>query len=175
MKCCFIGHRKIEINKSQIETLENIIESLIKTGYYEFLFGSNSEFDDLCHNIVTKFKEKYPQIERVCYTCKSEGFTLESEREKLENNVKVLFNKEIKLKGYESEVEFKNKNNAGRASYIERNEQMILDSDFCILYYNDNYEPTVNKKHNSKNSGTKLSYNFIIRKKKKFINIFRNN
>ncbi len=172
MKCCFIGHRKIEINKSQIKNLENIIENLIKTGYNEFLFGSNSEFNDLCHNVVTKLKEKYPQIERVVYTCKSEGFTLESEREAVEKRIKVLLNKEVKLKGYEKEIEFKNKYTAGRLSYVERNEQMILDSDFCIIYYNDSYEPAVNKRYSSKTSGTKLSYNFIIKKKKKYINIF---
>ncbi len=172
MKCCFIGHRKIEINKSQIENLENIIENLIKKGYNEFIFGSNSEFNDLCHNIVTKLKEKYPQIERVCYTCKSEGFILESEREYFEELASKFTNKHVKLKGYEKEVEFKNKYTAGRASYIERNEQMILDSDFCIIYYNDSYEPAVNKRYSSKNSGTKLSYNYIIRKKKKYVNIF---
>ena len=45
---CFIGHRKISLDET-------------------VLFGSRSEFDDMCHEIVTDLKEKYPFIERYSY------------------------------------------------------------------------------------------------------------
>ena len=31
--------------------------------------------------------------------------------------------------------------NSGRASYVERNQEMINRSKFCIMYYDENYIP----------------------------------
>ncbi len=61
----------------------------------------------------------------------------------------------------------KTKYDAGRASYVERNQAMINDSDFCIFYYNKNYIPKTKTK-----SGTKIAYEYALRKKKNIINLF---
>ncbi|MBQ8792301.1 MAG: hypothetical protein IJZ62_01645 [Clostridia bacterium] len=81
-----------------------------------FLFGSASQFDSLCHTIVTELKEKYPFIKRVKYTCKSEGFTLESERAKEEAIFSRVLGRQVHLAGYEEEVEHKTKFTAGKSA-----------------------------------------------------------
>ena len=46
---------------------------------------------------------------------------------------------EVKLKDYDAEVRSDRVFSAGKASYIERNQEMIDDSDFCVFYYNETY------------------------------------
>ena len=59
MVACFIGHRKTSINKTFIFRLENCITKLITCDNVDtFLFGSRSEFDDICLQTVTEFKKK---------------------------------------------------------------------------------------------------------------------
>lgn len=41
-------------------------------GVKTFLFGSRSQFNDLCHEIVTERQKKNPQIKRIIYTRRSE-------------------------------------------------------------------------------------------------------
>ena len=63
--CCFFGHRKIDETEELKNKLSEIIENLIVNENVDtFLFGSKSQFDDLCHKIVTELKEKYPHIRR---------------------------------------------------------------------------------------------------------------
>ncbi len=65
-KCCFIGHRKINITDELKNRLTAIIENLIvHENVTTFFFGSKSRFDDLCHKTVSGLKEKYPNIKRV--------------------------------------------------------------------------------------------------------------
>ncbi|MEF9840764.1 MAG: biotin operon repressor, partial [Lachnospiraceae bacterium] len=47
------------LNAEEIESL--IVNHNVDT----FLFGSRSEFDSLCHSLVTELKEKYPHIKRI--------------------------------------------------------------------------------------------------------------
>ena len=165
VECCFIGHRKVEDKEAVAERVREVIEELItKKGVSVFSFGSKSEFNDLCHEIVTGFKEKYPEIERIVYTCRSEAFVSEDDRETLEKINKMITKYENKILGFESEREFRGKYTAGRASYIERNQAMIDDSDFCVFYYDENTQ--------TKNSGTEKAYRYAVRKKKPIANIF---
>ncbi len=118
---CFIGHRNVELKDDKVEKLRMIIENLIvKDNVQIFLFGSRSDFDYICHKIVTELKEKYPFIQRRCYTCKSESCILESEREHWENVYSSFHKREVHLLGVEEEVEFKNKWTAGKASYVKK-------------------------------------------------------
>lgn len=79
--CSFFGHRKIVITEELKEKVKRVIEDLIVNhNVLTFLFGSRSDFDYLCHLVVTELKEKYPNIRRLSYTCRSETCTLESER-----------------------------------------------------------------------------------------------
>ena len=60
--------------------------------------------------------------------------------------------------------------NAGKASYVERTQEMIKKSDFCIMYYDKNYTPP--RRRNSKRdltdyqpkSGTKIAYDYAVKK-----------
>ncbi len=166
--CSFIGHRKICISDELKQKIKKCVEDLIiNYNVQNFLFGSNSNFNDLCHLVVSELKEKYPSLKRIYYTCKSESCTLESEWLALEKSYSRLLNKEVHLLGFEEEFEHKTKYCAGKASYVERNQAMINDSNFCIFYYNEKYIPQTKT-----NSGTKLAYEYAVRKKIKIINLF---
>ena len=178
MKCCFIGHRKIEKNDELKNKLKCVIEDLIvNKNVTTFLFGSKSEFDSLCHSIVCDLKEKYPNIKRVSYTCGSESCILERERERWEKIHSNFFRQKINLLCFDEEVEHKTKYYAGKAGYIERNNAMIDDSNYCIFYYDDNYLPP-ERKHSKRcvltyqpNSGTKLAFDYAMKTNKIVINV----
>ncbi|MDO4756713.1 MAG: SLOG family protein [Parabacteroides sp.] len=164
--CCFFGHRKVpnavEIKNKVYKEVENLIAN---KDVCIFLFGSKSEFDDLCHEVVTELKEKYPHIKRV-YVRSAFQHIPDWYEESL-------------LKHYEDTYFPEHMENAGRASYVERNQEMINKSDFCVVYYDENYAPP--RRRNSKRdlvdyqpkSGTKVAYDFAVKKKKEIINIHR--
>ena len=153
---------------------------LIENGVSQFIFGSRSEFDSLCHSIVTELKEAYPSIIRVAYDTKSEASILEKDKERLDAIYTKLFGKEFDLSAYEEVIKDEKMYVSGKASYIERNELMIDASDYCVFYYDKNYKPPVrnrSKKYacglwTSAKSGTAIAYRYALRKKKKIINVF---
>ncbi len=56
--CSFVGHRKIEITNELKQDLKSIIEAMItEYNVTNFLFGTRSEFNDLCLEIVTDLKK----------------------------------------------------------------------------------------------------------------------
>ncbi len=176
-KCCFIGHRDVEITQELKERIKNSVENLIiNENVKVYLFGSKSDFNNLCHIVVTELKEKYPDIKRIGYTCRSEAIILESERDELEKFFSYLQKREVHLKGYEEEFEHKTKYTSGKASYIERNQAMIDDSDYCLFYYDENYLPPTRKYSKRSvgcyqpNSGTAAAYQYAKQKNKIIIN-----
>jgi uncharacterized phage-like protein YoqJ len=143
--CCFFGHRTIndtdELRTKITETVEKLItDENVDT----FLFGSKSEFDRLCLELVTNLKEKYPHIKRIYvraeYTHISEHY------------------KNYLLESYEDTYYPKKIISAGRAAYVERNYEMIKNSKYCIVYYDESHAPTTRK------SGTKISLDYAIKK-----------
>ena len=61
--CCFIGHRTIDATEELKRKLTETIEKLITEEKVDtFLFGSKSEFNTLCLELVTALKEKYPNV-----------------------------------------------------------------------------------------------------------------
>lgn len=177
--CSFFGHRNACLTKTQEKELKTLIEQLIiRQNVENFLFCSRSEFDQLCHEIVSQLKKKYAYIRRICYTCGSESCLLEGEREKWEQICSKLQQKQVCLFAFEEEKEHKNKITAGKASYVERNKAMVDDSNICVFFYDENYKPP--EKKNSKrdvftyqpNSGTKLAYTYAKKKKKVIYNVF---
>ena len=46
-----------------------------------------------------------------------------------------------RLKHYEGTYFPEHVENAGRASYVEHNQEMINHSKFCVVYYDENYLP----------------------------------
>ena len=168
MLACFIGHKNIERNEELISSLEKIVVTLIEKGVTTFLFGSKSEFDDLSWEVVTKLKEKYIHIKRI-YVRAIYPYIDKSYEEYL-------------LKYYEETYFPAQLENAGKYAYIERNYEMINLSTYCIFYYNENYIPPIEEstKNNllpppKRHSGTKIAYNYAIKKKKQIINLYIHN
>lgn len=163
--CCFFGHRKIEPSQALKARLYKAIEILITEKKVSlFLFGSKSQFDTLCHTIVTQLKEKYTYLERVY---------VRAEFPYIDDRYKQYL-----LKSYEDTYYPEKILEAGKAVYIERNYEMINMSHFCIIYYDKNYMPPKRKQSKSQmafyqsNSGTQLAYDYAVKKGLEVINVF---
>ena len=150
--CCFIGHRKIEETSKLRGELYEIIERLIKNERVDtFLFGSKSRFNDLCHELVTEIKEKYPHIKRTYV--RAEYLNIDDSY------------KDYLLHHYEDTYYPERIIGAGKAVYVERNCEMIDKSHFCIVYYNEQNAPTTRK------SGTKIAVDYAVKQGKRIINL----
>ena len=175
---CFIGHRNVPDTEEIREKIRKTVEPLIKDGAIYFLFGTRSNFNNICHSVVTSLQEKYPDIKRIAYTCRHEYAVMKEEKEKLEESFSRDFNRPIKFNDYDGEYDFPAKYTAGKASYVERNQSMIDNSDFCIFYYQDSYLPPIRESNciflpsYQPNSGTALAYKYAVRKKKTIMNLF---
>ena len=149
--CCFFGHREISENDVLKNILHENIEKLItEENARIFLFGSKSQFDDLCHEVVTKLKEKYPLVKRIY---------VRAEFPYIDDSYKAYL-----LGKYEDTYYPEKLINAGRAVYVKRNYEMIDNSDFCICYYDTAYNPKKRK------SGTGIAFAYAVKKKKRIIN-----
>lgn len=148
--CCFIGHRKIKETEELKRKLYQIVEGLIvKEKVDTFLFGSKSQFNSLCLEIVTSLKEKFPYIKRVY---------VRAEFPVIDENYRKYL-----LGSYEDTYYPEKILDSGRAVYVERNFEMINKSRFCIIYYNQGLEPTVGK------SGAKIAFNYAVKQNKNII------
>ena len=162
--CCFLGHREIEDSESLRTKISETVEDLILNHNVEtFLFGSRSKFDNLCRNVVSNLKEKYPNIKRVYVRAEYQEISEDYEKYLLEKFEETYFpNRAI---------------NSGKAVYTQRNCEMIDKSDYCIFYYKKDYLPPERK--NSKKdlfmyqpkSGTGTAHDYAVRKNRKIINV----
>lgn len=149
--CCFFGHRDINITENLKFKLNEIIEKLItQNSVNTFLFGSKSKFDTLCLEVVSELKEKYPYIKRVYVRAEYQDINEKYEKYLLQNYEETYYPLKIR--------------NAGRATYVERNCEMINNSHFCIFYYDEQDIPTTRK------SGTKIALDYAVKKGKCIIN-----
>ena len=172
--CCFIGHRKVSNRNVVYNRVKKTIENLIvNENVRVFHFGSRSEFDDICHEIVTDFQKIYPDIERINFNRKSEYVVKKDEKERLEEQWSKLLHQDVSLKDYDGEKMSERVACAGRASYVERNKEMIDDSDYCVFYYKEDYKPDVSKSlyKSSGKSGTKIAFEYATVKNKEIINV----
>lgn len=83
-KCCIIGHKQIKnIEVLKTKTKSIIMNLIINESVDTFLFGSKSDFDNFCYEIVSELiKIDKLNITRIKYACNGElGFTTE-EKEK---------------------------------------------------------------------------------------------
>lgn len=163
--CCFIGHRKIyETDRLKSDLKLTIIELIDKKGVCYFLFGSKSEFNNLCYETVTELKELYPHISRIY---------VRAEYPHINDDYHSYL-----LERYEDTYYPEHMVDAGRAAYVERNYEMIKNSDYCICYYDENYAPQ--RRRNSRRdltdyqpkSGTKIAYEYAVKKCRQVINKF---
>lgn len=150
--CCFFGHRTIKETEKLYSKLFDVLETMILNESVDtFLFGSKSHFNDLCLDLVTKMKEKYPQIKRI-YVRAEYPYISEQYKKYL-------------LKYYEDTYYPKKILGSGKAVYIKRNYEMIDNSRFCIVYYDKKALPK------SRRSGTEISLDYARKKGKKIIDI----
>ena len=157
--CSFFGHRDTpqteELKQKVSETVERLI---VEEGVDTFLFGSRSKFDELCHIVVTELKEKYPNIKRI-YVRSQYPYIGEQYKDYL-------------LKFYDVTIMPTRVERAGKASYVERNQEMINTSDFCVFYYNPSYLPQkrkVTKRDISTyqpKSGTRLAWEYASQRRR---------
>ena len=158
--CCFFGHRKIKLTNELRSKLSGEIQRLIIDEKVDiFLFGSRSEFDDLCYEITSELRKCHPHIKRI-YVRAHFPYINDDYMEYL-------------LESYEGTYYPEKILNSGRASYVERNYEMINKSSFCIIYFDDKYVlPRKNDGYKPK-SGTKIAYDYALKKKKTIINVFK--
>ena len=119
------------------------------------MFGSKSRFNDLCLDILTKLKVKYSFIKRIYVRAEYEYVSQEYTNYLLQNYEETYYPKEI--------------SGAGKYSYVERNQIMIDQSDYCLFYFIDSYEDDVKK--SLSRSGTKIAYKYAKSKNKTILNV----
>lgn len=159
--CSFFGHRDTESTSELKTELKETIIKLIETqGVQYFLFGSASKFDELCLQTVTEIKNQYPEIVRVYVRAKERYLTNERKKTLLETYDDTIMPPDVE--------------NAGRASYVKRNQAMIDVSAYCIFYYDPTYQLIKNSK-----SGTRIAFEYANQRSKKVkemvvINVFKN-
>lgn len=175
--CCFIGHRIVKDKNSTIKIVTEVANKLISHGIYNYIFGSNSDFDQICYNVITKLKQKYPNIIRIKFLCFGETPIDNTKKEMLEKFLNGKIENTICLNVYDKYIKTDTNNKYGKLSYIKRNNAMIDNSNICIFYYNQNYLPDKIHTHNNMiikqpKSGTKIAYEYAISKHKNIINVF---
>ncbi len=154
--CCFLGHRNVKETEALWQILHRHIEHLItEKAVSTFLFGSKSQFDEICYRVVTSLKEKYPHIQRV-YVRAEFPYIGEEYRAYL-------------LQGYEDTYFPQSVHAAGRGVYIKRNFEMIDTCAFCVFYYDVQYALPKNSQQMPK-SGTKIAYLYAERKGRSIFN-----
>ena len=156
-----------------IKRLDTYIRYLIEEqGVQYFLFGSRSKFDDLCHQRVTKMQEIYPNIKRIMFTRRSEYACMKEVKEECERIARAVTKRDIKYKDYDGAMMSDRLWFAGKASYVERNQDMINESDYCVFYYNPEYQPPKRKYSKRSvgdyqpNSGTKVAFDYANQRKR---------
>ena len=150
--CCFFGHREINETEELKTKLYEIIEKPICEKQVDtFLFGSKSRFNSLCRELVTEIKEKYPHIKRIYVRAEYPDINEQYTNYLLEFFEDTYYPEHIR--------------NSGKAAYIERNYEIIDNSHYCIVYYDEQGAPTTRK------SGTKIALDYAVIKGKQIINI----
>ena len=150
--CCFIGHRKIEKNSVLKKRIVLYLDKLIsQEGIDTFLFGSKSDFNNFCYEIVTEMKIKYPHIKRVYVRAEYPYINSDYERYLLEKYECSYYPEKIL--------------NSGKLCYVERNFEMIDNSRFCVFYYDDRISER-------RKSGTRIAWRYSVKKQKEIYNVF---
>ncbi len=161
----FIGHRKLQFDGGFRLRLKELILKLIDDRNADtFLFGSRSDFNDLCLEVVTEIQKERPDIKRI-YVRAEYPYINKHYEDRL-------------LGSYDATYIPENVVKAGKAAYVERNHFMIDKAALCIFYYDEHYKPPLKPAARGRiareqpKSGTKVAYEYAIRKQKELINLF---
>ncbi len=155
MIVAFIGHRTLIKTEALKDKLKKIVENLIVNENADtFLFGSKSEFNTLCYDVVTELQNKYRSIRRVYVRAEREFISEEYKRYLLTLYEFTYFPKAVQ--------------DAGALSYVKRNQAMIDKCDVVVAYYDDQYIPPTKTK-----SGTQMAVVHAIKNHKRLINLLQ--
>ena len=150
--CCFFGNRTIDVTEELTTNLNKTIRKLIVEKEVDtFLFGSKSQFNDLCYEQVTRLKEEHPHIKRIY---------VRAEFPHIPEGYEVYLRERYEDSYYPDAVK-----GAGKAVYLQRNRTMIDNSRFCVVYCRENYAPPNRK------SGTVQSLDYATKKNKEIIRL----
>lgn len=152
--CCVIGHRDFEKTIEIEQLVRKIIIDLIKNDEVTgFLFGSKSKFSDFCYDIITELIATYPKVKRIFIRAEYPVISKD-----YYNYLKNF---------YEDTCYYSDKLVNNKFSYVRRNQFMIDKSNVCLFYFNKNYIPKTKTQ-----SGTRLAYDYAIKKSKSILNVF---
>lgn len=151
--CCVFGHRDITFNENDRELLFNLFEDMIvNKNIYIFFIWWIWDFDDLCHEIITELKKKYPHIKRV-YICEDYKFISRPHKRP----------KWLKDEDYEAFKYYEMKYTGFYKRIYFRNCEIIDHSDYCVFCVDENSEHLEAIK----------ALKHAKRKKKEIVNIFQ--
>ena len=145
--CCFVGHREICETKELKTQLRELLAQLIANKNADtFLFGSKSRFNSLCYDLVSELKEIHPHIKRVY---------VRAEFPIISDSYKAYL-----LEYYEDTYYPASIVGAGKAVYVKRNRIMIDNSQFCVFYCDEGYNPK------GRESGTRIALAYAKKQNK---------
>lgn len=126
----------------------SIIKNLITAHNISvFIFGSKSEFNSLCYEVVTEIKQLYPYIKRVYVRAEYPVIDDDYKKHLLGKYEYTYFPE--KLLG------------ATKAVYVKRNYEMINSCDYCVFFFDEAYSTKKRK------SGTKIALDYAVKQNKK--------
>ena len=155
-KCCFTGHRNVDLSENLINITTNIIIRLIEEkGVTEYYGGGAIGWDMLCERIILMLKQKYPFIHlHLFLPCPPENQTEFWIKEDKDLYYKILAVadsvKVISPKYY-------------KGCMKKRNEELVNEAEYCVCYYNEK----------RKVNGTGQTVRIAERKGIEIINLFK--
>lgn len=174
-----IGHNEFTISLEERLKLTQFIEELIINDVSKFNFSSRSRFVYCVWEIVSELQyTKFSHVKMVAYNTKNEVSILAEDKEKQQKALLSVLKKEVKVQYFDQVIESERSYKATKNTYIERNKDIIDNSDVCLFYYDPEYKPPMRKRSKQSispyqpQSGTKIAYEYAKRKNKKIYNVF---
>ncbi len=177
LSCSFFGHPKINVTAELKEKLTKTVVNLIENeNVRQFLFGASTDFDALCHDVVTELQGKYPDIVRIAYDTPYESSATEEDRKFLEFALSKFYKQAVRVRVYEQVVPSIDIYPPKRICDEERNRAMVDDSDFCVFFYDKNYthdEKLYRKRFSAATkSDVGKTFRYAVRNGKEVLNLF---
>lgn len=165
MIATFIGHRRIQNRSGISKRIREIVLYLIEYRNVDtFLFGSRSDFDELCLEAVSEIKTIKPHINRIYVRAAYPHID--------EIYLEYLY------RFYDSTYIPDGIDRAGKSAYVERNFHMIDKADICVFYFDKGYIPPIADEMKNRfycgrrKSGTQTAYEYALKCGKPIINLY---
>lgn len=154
MTVACIGHRHIPQTQELADKVQAAVYALVVEEHANtFLFGSKSEFNDLCWRAVTSVRQEFPDIRRI-YVRSAYPYVSEAYLEYLLSLYDETY--------FPPQIE-----GAGYRSYVKRNQEMIGKCDVLFCYYSDEHVEKM-----CRPSGTGVAVRYARKNGKRIWNIW---